>query len=108
MGKVLIIDLATLQVTCVLTASVTVEVDLGNSLPDRIWISIGQDGFWKPIKSVNCLSLCFSCHKIGHDMLDCKNLNKEKKENEGLKPAPLPFDTSISPNQLRTHDVWQS
>lgn len=44
-GRVLKIDLVTLQVTFAMAATVTVEVDLRSSLPDRIWIGVDRDGF---------------------------------------------------------------
>lgn len=76
-------------------------------MPDCIWIGMGWDGFWQPIKYVNCPSYCSSCHKIGYDIMDSKKLNTDRKENEAPKQAPFLANTITNPNLAKTRSSWQ-
>lgn len=44
-GKAFKTDVSTLQVIYFMATSITVELDLRSSLPDRIWMCICRDGF---------------------------------------------------------------
>lgn len=77
-----------------MAASVTVKVDLRNSLPDRIWIGMGSDGFWQRIKYVNLLLLLPKDRSL-YDRL--KKIEYEKEENLGSNLAPLPSGTGTNP-----------
>lgn len=71
LGEPLKLDAATLSLSRPSVARICVEIDLRNPLPSRIWIGLGQSGFWQPVSYENLPEYCFDCHSLGHAQPDC-------------------------------------
>lgn len=89
---------------------VCVEVNLGKSLPKRIWIGQGDLESWQPIIYEDLLTYCLDCLRIGHPFGNCDNdvaklpkacivkVWRPKEKNPTLASLPLDNTTTILPS----------
>lgn len=67
---------------------VCVEIDLQKSLTPGIFIRVTGEGFWQRIEYESLLSLCVTCGKIGHKMIDCPD--KPNQEAQAMEDQRAP------------------
>ncbi|XP_077219290.1 uncharacterized protein LOC143853421 [Tasmannia lanceolata] len=71
-GKPLAIDVPTKILSRTNVARICVEVDLLVEFPRRVWIGIGEGGFWQRIYYEKLPSYCLNCNRQGHSTKICK------------------------------------
>ncbi|XP_059294680.1 uncharacterized protein LOC132047690 [Lycium ferocissimum] len=84
-GTPLEIDVATRSMTRPSMAKVRVELDLLKPLVKSVWIGIEDDnvplkGFEQKIEFENIPKYCKHCRKLGHNLIECRVLEKKKQE----------------------------
>ncbi|KAF9623162.1 hypothetical protein IFM89_037743 [Coptis chinensis] len=86
-------------------ASVLMDLDLNEKIPDKIWVEVeGKDiKFWQSVEPGCLPKFCNHCKRVGHLVTECRVLkvdlskNKEKENNSTTK---LSMD-GISKNQRK-------
>ncbi|XP_077218301.1 uncharacterized protein LOC143852667 isoform X2 [Tasmannia lanceolata] len=71
-GKPLAIDVPTKILSRTNVARICVEVNLLVEFPRRVWIGIGEGGFWQRIYYEKLPSYCLNCNRQGHSTKICK------------------------------------
>ncbi|KAG9444330.1 hypothetical protein H6P81_015670 [Aristolochia fimbriata] len=96
--KVFTMDEPTRKLTRTNVARVCMEVDLVKELPKRVWIGIGDGGFWQEIQYEKLPSYCKICKLQGHSVQKCKahgdDRSQEKDKNSTL--SGLKYERSKS------------
>ncbi|GJV56489.1 putative reverse transcriptase domain-containing protein [Tanacetum coccineum] len=80
-GRLLRIDSATDLGKRLSVARIQIEIDLLKSLPDTIWVALGEDfGFWQKVEPYEKLpSYCSFCWHLGHSQTTCHGKHPELK-----------------------------
>ncbi|XP_077240763.1 uncharacterized protein LOC143881537 [Tasmannia lanceolata] len=71
-GRALAIDAPTRILSQTDVARVCVEIDLLKEQPRRVWIGMGQGGFWQGIHYERLPSYCLNCSMRGHSTRICR------------------------------------
>ncbi|XP_027155307.1 uncharacterized protein LOC113755505 [Coffea eugenioides] len=72
-GEPLRLDASTATLSRPSVARICVEVDLLQSLPQRVWIWNGSTGFWQKVEYESLPDYCESCRKLGHSASSCRS-----------------------------------
>ncbi|KAG9445382.1 hypothetical protein H6P81_016722 [Aristolochia fimbriata] len=72
LGRVFAVDEPTKNLTRTNVARACVEVDLLKELPRRVFIRIGDGGFWQDVRYEKLPSYCTGCSVQGHSSQKCK------------------------------------
>ncbi|XP_016457747.1 uncharacterized protein LOC107781541 [Nicotiana tabacum] len=87
-GKVLHLDVASMQKTRGSAAKVKMQIDLTKSRPHYVWLGFDEeqdengDGQWIEVEYEYLPNYCLQCKHLGHSMQQCPT---KKKEEEGKK-----------------------
>lgn len=83
-----------------MAGTVKVKVDLRNSLPSCIWISLAKMTFGNRLSISIVFTTALLVKKLGHGMLDYKKSNVDKKKT-AISKRPLEPDSITNPNQQK-------
>lgn len=90
-GELLKIDASTISLNRPSVKRFCVEVDVQQSLPERIWIGNTNLGFWQMVEYENLPHYCSCCTKLGHTTASCRNSSsntaKQPPTNATTQPA---------------------
>ncbi|KAF9618666.1 hypothetical protein IFM89_002361 [Coptis chinensis] len=86
-------------------ASVLVDVDLTQQIPEKIWVEVEGRSikFWQKVDTGHLPKFCNHCKRVGHLVTDCRILKEElRKNNEKETNGRKEGDTEVlSRNQKR-------
>ncbi|KAG9444338.1 hypothetical protein H6P81_015678 [Aristolochia fimbriata] len=88
-GRVVAIDGQTRNLSRTDVARVWVEVDLSKELPNKLWIGIGNSGFWQAINYKRLPSYCANCCLQGHSTKRCKFNNMKARDKRSKLPLEI-------------------
>lgn len=82
-GTPLALDAATFGKTRPIMAKIRVEIDLTKPLPDSVWVGSEDEksplkGYTQKIEYENIPKYCKHCRKLGHNMINCRVLEKKR------------------------------
>ena len=97
-GKPLRIDQATTSLAHPSIARVLVEYDVTKLLLPRLWVSVGDSGFWQSVIFEKIPLYCASCKHLGHTIETCYMANpwlrpQQTRVENGKKSEVLPSNT---------------
>ncbi|XP_068658207.1 uncharacterized protein [Aristolochia californica] len=100
-GTVVAVDGQTKNLSRTDVARIWIEVDLSKELPKKMWIGIGNSGFWQAITYKNLPSYCTHCRFQGHSTNRCKFNNIVSRDNRNR----LHFGMELE-NKDNSHRKW--
>ncbi|XP_026435840.1 uncharacterized protein LOC113333631 [Papaver somniferum] len=100
-GRPIRIDEITLQKEIGYYASILVEVDLTNVVPNKVWVESKYGKFEQEVRASKIPKFCIHCKTIGHNVAECRTYRKGKTQ----EVAPKQQKWGYTPKKIQQHSV---
>ncbi|XP_026404235.1 uncharacterized protein LOC113299408 [Papaver somniferum] len=87
-GRPIRVDDTTLKKAIGYYASIVVEVDLSNAIPNKVWIKSKYGKFEQAVRVSNVPKFCNHCKMIGHYVAECRIKRREQAQKEKTNDVP--------------------
>ncbi|XP_026416756.1 uncharacterized protein LOC113312216 [Papaver somniferum] len=82
LGRSIRVDETTLKREIGYYASVLVEMDMSNYIPNKIWVESKYGSFEQRVHIPKVLKFCIHCQVVGHSVTECRSKNKVPEHGE--------------------------